>query len=290
MVQVDWQNNCAATARRHTVRSTGVLTALLGALLITAPSAADPIATSAPSDQMLHMQVTQSHSDTSAAAAAATEVGRDLSTSATASANPGPINTLAPELDTVAFGVVVAELDNFRLVPAWQRVLQRAAADDALCRKNCGSKAWRQLIVALRQLPHEAQIAAVQQRLNRVPYRDDLANWHAVDYWATPDEFLRKGGDCEDYAIAKYFALRSAGWPAADLRVMLSHRRGESVGHAYLILRDHGDWLVLDNRQMQPYRPAAAIDGLWAGYSLNEQGLWIHRNAAAPNFVVSSKQ
>ncbi|HVI89941.1 MAG TPA: transglutaminase-like cysteine peptidase [Dongiaceae bacterium] len=299
MVQVDWQHKCTASARRRAALWAGVLVILSGGVIVAAPLAADPLVAPAPIDQALHAQ-THSHGDRSSIAADAAVVGRYLAAQATASANtastdtlaPNTLapNTLVPELDSVAFGVVVAELDDFRLVPAWRQVLQRAAAEDALCRTSCGSKSWRQLIGALRQLSPRAQIAAVQQRLNRVPYRDDMANWHVVDYWATPDEFLRKGGDCEDYAIAKYFALRAVGWPAEDLRVMLSHRRGESVGHAYLIVRDHGDWLVLDNRQLEPYRPMAAIDGLWAGYSLNEENSWIHRNAAAPNFVVSSRQ
>src|SRR5262249_15718653 len=136
--------------------------------------------------------------------------------------------SLAPDLDKVAFGQVVAELDDFHLVPAWQDLLRRTDAADALCRQHCGSHAWQRLIADLRRLPHAVQIVAVQQLLNQVPYRDDLTNWHKLDYWATPDEFLSKGGDCEDYAIAKYFALRAAGWSPADLRVMLSHRQGQA--------------------------------------------------------------
>jgi predicted transglutaminase-like cysteine proteinase len=199
-------------------------------------------------------------------------------------------SSLAGDLDLVAFGRVVAELDNFNMVPAWRNLLVRASAQDALCQSSCGSPAWRRLIAELRPLTPAAQLAAVQQRLNRLPYRDDMTNWHLIDYWATPDEFLAKGGDCEDYAIAKYFALRAAGWRSDQMRVMLSHRRGEFVGHAYLIARGGGGWLVLDNQSPFPYRPHAPIDGLWAGYSLNETSLWIHRNAAAPDFVVSSMQ
>jgi|GEM_PF-6330924 len=299
MVQVDWQDECTASAWRRAAAWLVLSVTMSVGLIAATPLAADPLIAPTPGDQALHRYHTQRQNDLgrnakSAVSVNAVDAGQSLAAQPTASAgvsaNVASSNTLAPELDSVAFGVVVAELDNFHLVPAWQRVMQRAAAEDALCRAACGSKVWRQLIVALRQLPAEAQIVAVQQRLNRVPYREDMANWHVVDYWATPDEFLRKGGDCEDYATAKYFALRAAGWPAADLRIMLSHRRGEAVGHAYLILRDRGDWLVLDNRQAQPYRPAAAIDGLWAGYSLNEENLWIHRNPAAPNFIVSSRQ
>jgi predicted transglutaminase-like cysteine proteinase len=286
MVQVDRESSYATAARCRAVPSAGALAGLLGILIVAMPASADPLAAPAPIGQPLHLQSAQSR-NTGGSVSGGTSVPAQASNQALDKALG---NTPVAELDIAAFGKVVAERDDFRLVPAWQRVLQRAAADDALCRGSCGSKAWRQVIADLRRLPHEAQIAAVQQRLNRVPYRDDLDNWHSVDYWATPDEFLRKGGDCEDYAIAKYFALRAAGWSAADLRVMLSHRRGESIGHAYLILRDQSGWLVLDNRQLRPYRPVAAIDELWAGYSFNERGLWIHRNIVAPNFVVSSTQ
>ncbi|MCZ8076649.1 MAG: transglutaminase-like cysteine peptidase, partial [Paucibacter sp.] len=45
-------------------------------------------------------------------------------------------------------------------------------------------------------------------------FRDDSEVWGRIDYWATPLESLDKGrGDCEDYAIAKYFSLLNAGTP-----------------------------------------------------------------------------
>ena len=44
---------------------------------------------------------------------------------------------------------------------------------------------------------------------NQAKYMSDMALYHKIDYWATPYQFLAKdAGDCEDYAIAKYFALK----------------------------------------------------------------------------------
>lgn len=44
-----------------------------------------------------------------------------------------------------------------------------------------------------------------------LPVNDDT-KYKVDDYWATPKEFLIEGrGDCEDYAIAKYFTLLSLG-------------------------------------------------------------------------------
>ena len=47
---------------------------------------------------------------------------------------------------------------------------------------------------------------------------DDIIHWNKVDYWATPIEFLAShGGDCEDFAIAKYFTLIQLGIPEEQL-------------------------------------------------------------------------
>lgn len=43
---------------------------------------------------------------------------------------------------------------------------------------------------------------------NRFPYREDITNWGKADYWVWPNLFLKKSGDCEDYAIVKYFTLK----------------------------------------------------------------------------------
>lgn len=46
----------------------------------------------------------------------------------------------------------------------------------------------------------------------QIKYESDIIVWGMIDYWATPIESLNKGyGDCEDYAIGKYFALKKMG-------------------------------------------------------------------------------
>ena len=45
--------------------------------------------------------------------------------------------------------------------------------------------------------------------------------WGVMDYWETPAEFFQKSGDCEDFAIAKYFALRDLGFPASQMRIVV---------------------------------------------------------------------
>jgi predicted transglutaminase-like cysteine proteinase len=41
------------------------------------------------------------------------------------------------------------------------------------------------------------------------------------DYWQTPKQSLERGlGDCDDYAIGKFFTLRTLGVPEKNLRLM----------------------------------------------------------------------
>ena len=55
-------------------------------------------------------------------------------------------------------------------------------------------------------------------------------------------------GDCEDFAIAKYVALRAAGVPAKQLRVLLVRDNIARLDHAVLAANADGHWFILDNR------------------------------------------
>ena len=62
--------------------------------------------------------------------------------------------------------------------------------------------------------------------------------------------FTSGAGDCEDYAIAKYIALRQAGMAARDLRLVILHDRLAHEDHAVTAARLDSRWLILDNRRM----------------------------------------
>jgi predicted transglutaminase-like cysteine proteinase len=60
--------------------------------------------------------------------------------------------------------------------------------------------------------------------------------------WLSPLDVLRlEAGDCKDYALAKYFALRQAG-----VRSQQTARRD----HMVVAIYEDGGWLILDNRTM----------------------------------------
>nr|WP_259053361.1 transglutaminase-like cysteine peptidase [Klebsiella sp. BIGb0407] len=135
---------------------------------------------------------------------------------------------------------------------------------------------------ALFNEPHQGDIKKTLNRVNhffnsRMDFRDDIIVWGQQDYWATPIEFLRKGaGDCEDYALAKYFTLRELGIPASQLRI--TYVKALQLNQAHMVVAWYATPdavpLILDNLNTK-ILPATQRNDLLPVYSFNEQGLWI---------------
>ncbi|OYU26018.1 MAG: hypothetical protein CFE41_18465 [Burkholderiales bacterium PBB2] len=109
-------------------------------------------------------------------------------------------------------------------------------------------------------------------------FRDDSEVWGRIDYWATPLESLDKGrGDCEDYAIAKYFSLLNAGTPVAKLRMVYVRAQlgGRSLAHMVLAYyaEPGAEPLIMDNL-VPELRPASQRPDLQPVFSFNGEGLW----------------
>lgn len=67
-----------------------------------------------------------------------------------------------------------------------------------------------------------------------------------VNHWSTPEEFERNGGgDCEDFAIFKFFNF------AVPRFIAVGGLKADNTGHAVLVVYsgEHGDWIVLDSMQ-----------------------------------------
>ncbi len=94
------------------------------------------------------------------------------------------------------------------------------------------------------------KLQGVNDFYNQVLYTSDLQNFGMHDYWATPLEFLgRYRGDCEDYVIAKYFALRHLGIESSEL--YFSYVKSLKYREAHMVLTyfptPQAVPLVLDN-------------------------------------------
>lgn len=112
-------------------------------------------------------------------------------------------------------------------------------------------QAWRDLVAHALPLSESEQLEAVNRFFNhQARYVEDQKLWGQFDYWATPLELLERGaGDCEDFALAKYFTLRLLGVPEQRLRLVYSTMT--STGEAHMVLGywpDSGEMpLLLDN-------------------------------------------
>jgi predicted transglutaminase-like cysteine proteinase len=140
----------------------------------------------------------------------------------------------------------------------------------------CTHAGWKNTVATLRLLPALQQLREVNTRMNAHPYIPDYTGWGVEDFWETPFEFLKKSGDCEDYAIAKYLLLRAIGWPADRLRIAIVRDRNLNIGHAVLIAYLEGVTFVLDNQTGQ-ILPEAQVHQYLPIYSVNEEGWWLHR-------------
>jgi predicted transglutaminase-like cysteine proteinase len=130
---------------------------------------------------------------------------------------------------------------------------EKLVLDD--CRDNaatCPSYAaqFLRLIKAVKSKSGRAQLEEANQGVNTaIHYVSDLAQFGELDRWSAPlASFATAKGDCEDYAIAKYVALREAGFPGDQLRVLLGRDRIVQQDHAVLAAHLDGHWLILDNR------------------------------------------
>jgi hypothetical protein len=101
-----------------------------------------------------------------------------------------------------------------------------------------------------RRLSGRAKIERINRAINAaIRYTSDLDQYGVPDLWTAPLATLGSGqGDCEDYAIAKYAALRDAGFSSEDLRLLIVRDRVARQDHAVVGVRQDGRWLMLDNR------------------------------------------
>ena len=134
---------------------------------------------------------------------------------------------------------------------------------------------WHNELRGLSGMPLEVMAERVNRMVNEVNYIEDSANWGKSDHWATPVEFFGRGGDCEDFAIAKYTALRALGVPEERLRIAIVHDKKKDIPHAVLVVYTPSGALLLDN-QNETVINAATYNRYRPIFSINRQAWWLH--------------
>ncbi len=168
---------------------------------------------------------------------------------------------------------------------AWDADRMLRAASLHGPRAQASTRDLQQLLAVVSDGEVSVRLDAVNGHFNRrIAFAEDTVVWQQADFWASPIETLAKGeGDCEDYAIAKYFSLVAAGVPVASLRLVyvrailaaLPTVPARSVAHmvlAYYPERSE-DPLILDNL-VQEIKPASRRADLTPVFSFNSEGLW----------------
>ena len=149
-----------------------------------------------------------------------------------------------------------------------QAVLDQCRADAANCAPHAAQ--FLRLINAVSSKSGREKLDEANRNVNAaIHYVSDLAQHGEADRWSAPLATFASGkGDCEDYAIAKFVALRLAGVAPDALRIVIVHDPMRGEDHAIAAAKLDGRWLTLDNRRMamiedgdaKNYRPLFVID------------------------------
>ena len=177
----------------------------------------------------------------------------------------------------------------------WTDMLVRSDAEfedaqhvcTSLSDTHCVPAEWQALLDQLRGLDLRQQIALVNEAMNRHPYVPTMQNWHQSMYWETAFEFLRYGGQCQDYAIAKYLLLRAAGVPVDQMRMVVLRDTAINLDHAVLAVYVDGEAQLLDNLR-HDIVPASSVSEYRPYYSINENGWWYHFGGQAMTRVAAN--
>lgn len=187
-------------------------------------------------------------------------------------------------LSSEPFGLPAAIAPPGEMPARWSELQSRILADErtlAACgsvNSQCPQAARRFLSIVELGRQHEgrARLGWINRAVNlSIRPMSDWAQYGYADYWASPLQTLNsRAGDCEDYAIVKYVALRKMGIVADDLRLVIVRDIMRRAEHAIVAVRYEQQWLILDNRTMamlnaedtRYYYPMFTFDqrGVWA--------------------------
>lgn len=119
------------------------------------------------------------------------------------------------------------------------------------------------------------QLEEINEFYNEVRYASDKKTYGQSDYWATPWEFLaRDAGDCEDYVIAKYYALLHLGVDSKKL--FFTYVNTSKFKEPHMVLTyfktARSEPLILDNYNRRIF-PALQRKDLTPIYNFNGESL-----------------
>lgn len=168
---------------------------------------------------------------------------------------------------------------NSTRLTVWERVKQNEQNrptfyDDDLDISSAEiARQWGRLYNLARNRDLKTKLKYVNGFFNQWPAGVDFDLWGEEDYWAAPWEFIDKGGDCEDYVIAKYYALKALGVPSKSMCIVIVDDFKAMITHVVLVVMDGKNYYVLDNITDTIYRNGTA-EKYVPVYFINEENVW----------------
>ncbi len=182
------------------------------------------------------------------------------------------------------FDMTSKRSDNLVPFPKWTGVVTRFDKEKKQPESECDQrqyhpcviKEWSAMLDEVREKSFRDQLDAINEWGNAHPYIIDQLNWGMEDYWETPYQFMEVNGDCEDYAIAKYYSLRALGLPDDRMRIIIVQDLNlGGIIHAILGVYDGDELLILDNQSKQVI-PALNIYHYRPIYGVNHEWWWAY--------------
>lgn len=158
------------------------------------------------------------------------------------------------------YGVLSSVAVDIRNLPARKDWLSVSQGDHTgLFRQKCSGSAkvcLSDLAIGVAAAVSKSQAWPTLERVSRInravnralDYQSDQQIFGRADYWANPNEVAVLGvGDCEDFAIAKLWALRSIGLTPEQLQFVVIKDTRRNVLHAVLAVHLDGQTYILDS-------------------------------------------
>jgi len=140
-------------------------------------------------------------------------------------------------------------------------------------------RAWLKIMANAGDASTAGKLNQVNGFFNQLQFIDDSKLWGVENYWATPIEFIGvNGGDCEDFAIAKYFSLLELGINDDKMRITMV--KSLTLNQYHMVVAYYPTPgavpLILDNIDGE-IKPADQRNDLLPVYSFNGKQLWLNK-------------
>ena len=170
------------------------------------------------------------------------------------------------------FGNHTIELNNVQapLVEIWESLRDKVMLDKAhfhSCIEFSNTPCPE--VSTLMKIVEEARQNQGKALLGHLNRSINLMIKAAPSDWTGPLEAITmRNGDCKSYSIAKYAAVRAAGFSADHVRLVTVHDRRQHFDHMVVAVYYNEEWLILDNltnllvrdTEKNDYEPTAVLD------------------------------